>query len=339
MGPLVATSAISTQVEPLSRWNLVAQAEQAPFSLYASNGERSVGKGFLLSTGQRLLHGPSTEVMLLGGCRIQEKDGIVFLDDGVRIGGYGQVKANFANLEAATSTLYRKILRLGQGKVFCRFWNYVPDINHVESGRLENYRQFCSGRSHAFADINGQNRADLFPAASATGTADGHLSVVFLATRSCVHNWENPEQIPAYQYPSKYGPLPPSFARASQFTEPSGKTWTFISGTAAIKGHKSQHAGDFRSQVEVTLDNIDRTLRCADMRLVQTAPRPRHFKVFLRNADDLPVLLERLHPLIGVADTLTVVEGDICREDLDVEIEITVQPDRLAGTRSAVSDA
>lgn len=271
--------------------------------------------------------------MLLGGCRIQQKDGILFLDDGVRIGGCGQVKANFKDLEGATYTLYRKILRLGEGRVFCRFWNYVPNINHVERGRLENYRQFCSGRSRAFADTNGQNRADLFPAASATGTSDGTLTVVFLATRTHVRNWENPEQVPAYQYPPKYGPLPPSFARASEFTEPSGAKWTFISGTAAIKGHESQYAGDFRSQLEVTLDNIDRTLRCAELRLVQDAPRPRHFKVFLRNADDLSTLREHLHPLLGAADTLTVVEGDICREDLDVEIEITVQPDRLAGTR------
>jgi len=42
-----------------------------------------------------------------------------------------------------------------------RFWNYLPHINHG-AGDQENYRRFCTGRLHAFANNNIAN--EQFPA-------------------------------------------------------------------------------------------------------------------------------------------------------------------------------
>jgi enamine deaminase RidA (YjgF/YER057c/UK114 family) len=151
--------------------------------------------------------------------------------------------------------------------------------------------------------------------------------VIFLATRFAVENWENPEQTPAYCYPAQYGPRAPAFARASRFTDNNGVEWIFISGTAAIKGHETLHCGNFGGQLQVTLENVDIVLKKCGMRLEDcVSGRRRHFKAFLRHRSDLPELLNRMKTVMTPRDSLTVVEGDICREDLVVEIELTVFP-------------
>ena len=48
-----------------------------------------------------------------------------------------------------------------------------------------------------------------------------------------MQHFENPEQIPALQYPSAYGSVPPAFARGTLVERPDGRSW-FLSGTASI---------------------------------------------------------------------------------------------------------
>lgn len=265
--------------------------------------------------------------MALGECR-ERKDGNfrIFENDNISI-GYAQVPVFPETLETASYALYSELLGAVGDRSICRIWNYVPGINETHPGLIENYKLFCSGRSKAFEDMFGEETPSHIPAASATGTDSDQLTILFIATLSKVEYWENPEQTPAYEYPREYGPRPPSFARASHFTDENGIEWIFISGTASIKGYTTQHKGDFKRQLEVTLNNIDLVLQKCGLRLTDCeSRRRRHFKAFLRNRQDLDPLLVKMHHVMGPGDSISVVEGNVCRQDLEVEIELTVFP-------------
>ena len=63
----------------------------------------------------------------------------------------------------------------------------------------------------------------------------GPLAIGFLAGRAVPRHFENPRQVPAFEYPAQYGPRPPSFSRATAVKAGEGR-WIFISGTAAVVG-------------------------------------------------------------------------------------------------------
>ncbi len=150
--------------------------------------------------------------------------------------------------------LYRRLLRATAGRSLCRIWNYVPEINRVRSG-LENYRAFNAGRAQAFEEFFGSGYKQVIPAGSAVGCGGDAIAVVFAADRGGVQFFENPEQMPAYEYPPEHGPRPPSFSRAAVTTS-GGRPLVFISGTAAIKGHGTVAPGVFLEQLDCTLDNL-----------------------------------------------------------------------------------
>lgn len=222
-------------------------------------------------------------------------------------------------LPEITRQIYETLIRSTQGYAFARIWNYVPHINnHV--GDLEAYRAFCKGRSEAFA-----NHQLPMPAASAVGIQYPALIVAFVATRHPVHHIENPEQVPAYCYPQTYGPRPPSFSRASLTNPGIGRRQAFVSGTAAIKGHASVFPDSLRDQVEVTLDNL-RIMGREIAKVREEALNGNHpfltdTTLYLRNPDHLPELLAILESRNLLTKNHRIVQADICRSELLIEIE------------------
>jgi enamine deaminase RidA (YjgF/YER057c/UK114 family) len=152
------------------------------------------------------------------------------------------------------------------------------------------------------------------------------LAVIFAATKAAPVAVENPEQVPAFEYPADYGPRSPSFSRAMR-VEADGRRWTFVSGTAAIKGHVSQAPGDLAGQIACTLDNlriISAVCGLGDALGAGTAVE-RHFKIYLRSPADFPVASALLDgTLLLPGDRVTWLKADICRADLLIEIEATV---------------
>ena len=224
-----------------------------------------------------------------------------------------------------TQELYRRVLTAARGHHLYRIWNYVPRINSLADG-FENYRAFCSGRTLAFEAEAGAGFPRVLPSASGVGTADGCLSVVFVAGLADPRHLENPEQVPAYRYPLEHGPRPPSFSRATVVPLP-GHTLAFISGTAAIKGHQSVAPGDLSGQLDCTLDNLRLISQAAglDDNLGANRKLHRHFKVYLRHAADLPAVQARLgRSLLKPSDHVIYLQSDICRAELTVEIEVTL---------------
>lgn len=242
--------------------------------------------------------------------------------------GSGQWRGGFAvapggmELEAAAAALYDGLFAAAGGRHLYRIWNYVPRINEVAHG-LENYRSFCRGRSLAFERNFGAGFRKLLPAASAVGTTGGPLAVAFLAGDAVPHHFENPRQVPAFEYPPQYGPRPPSFARATTVTLETGRH-VIISGTAAITGHATIAAGDLARQLDCTLENLGliATAAGAPEAFRAGSPWTRRFKVYVRHAGDLARISARLHRhLLQPGDSVSYLQADLCRSELLVEIE------------------
>mgnify|MGYP001032725951 CR=1 FL=1 len=301
------------------------------FDVIDSKAEPATGSAVTVSTGQEILAGSAHEMLTLGNAFFRKKGNVCYYENDTSLVGHVRIAINMANLEAQTLSVYDAILDVVGSRSFCRIWNYIPNINQEGETHIEAYKLFCSGRSRAFANAYGGVCSDRFSAASATGCTGEFMTVVFMSSHLSVDHGENPQQTPAYKYPEQDGPRAPSFARISRIVGKDGDEWVFVSGTAAIKSSESQFVGDLSSQVEMTLENIGLTLTSIGLHLMDAYPkRRRHFRVYLRRRADLNRLLVELQKVLEPSDTYSVVEADICRTELDVEIELTIFPASLA---------
>lgn len=230
-------------------------------------------------------------------------------------------------LETTTYQAYRRLLStlkdLGYPYLW-RAWNYFPSINGDDNG-LERYQRFCMGRHQALVEALPDFPASL-PAGTAIGTTSGPLQVYALAGTYPAKHLGNPRQVHAHEYPKTYGPLSPSFARAT-VTQIDGKALLFLAGTASVVGHATRHVGSAHFQTRETLKNIQTLLQHAQDSCDTgsfTDICSAIYKVYVRHERDLGEILRI------VADTplsLTqpiFLRGDLCRRDLLVEIEAVI---------------
>ena len=202
-----------------------------------------------------------------------------------------------------------------------RIWNHLHAINDGD-GDLERYRQFCIGRARGLGDM----KQGYLPAGTAVGRRDraGMLQICWLAGGQPGRPIGNPRQIHAYEYPRQYGPTPPSFSRAMLLPNDE----LIGSGTASIVGHESLHGGNLEAQIDETLTNLRELCRAGD-RMSTHSPRTDRsdaavaVKVYLRRGETARAAAAQiLAGLPGVKDLL-LLEADICRRELLVEIECT----------------
>lgn len=228
-------------------------------------------------------------------------------------------------LRAASQEAYRRIFRLlvaeGLPHIW-RVWNYFADING-ESNGLERYRHFNIGRQDAFLEFRREATGNV-PAACAIGLADGPLSVAFIAGEQAAMALENPRQVSAYHYPADYGPRSPTFSRAT-LAYPPGQEILFVSGTASIFGHRTVHAGDTATQCREVLANIEAIVATANLhcRSAAFSLGELSYRVYIRHAVDFGKVGEVLLARLGSAAKIVLVQADICRSDLLLEIEAT----------------
>ncbi len=230
-------------------------------------------------------------------------------------------------LDAAAGHAYAGVFEALRATGFThllRVWNYLPRINE-EGAAMERYKLFNAGRQQAFLDA-GERAFVGAPAACAIGTAAGPLRVHFLAGRRAVRHVENPRQVSAYRYPQRYGPRAPSFSRAALAEAGDGCLGLFVSGTASIVGHQSAHVGDVRAQVRETVVNLQAVLDNArGQSNARWSLRDLHAVVYVRRAWDHAAVVDELAravPELGRdASAMVFLHADICRRELDVEIE------------------
>lgn len=232
-------------------------------------------------------------------------------------------EAEHGGLQHATFAAYRGILRAVQAhgcEHLLRVWHYFPDIHGIERG-IERYQAFCVGRHQALSGDADFERT--LPAATAIGGSAPGLLIYFIAATAPGRQIENPRQVSAFRYPRRYGPKSPSFSRAVHRRAGDGDT-LFVSGTASVRGHRSQHPGDVQAQLAETLDNVRIVVGQAGdagggpLRYPQDLQQ---LKIYLRNAADYPAVAASLRARLGVTVPTVFLHGDVCRSDLLLEIE------------------
>ena len=276
------------------------------------------------------LAGQKTELLGVPDAILRDAAPFVLAESGDHLFGAAVVDAS-DNLEEAAEKTYRSLLSVCDGRHLHRVWNYVPQINEMQAG-LERYQQFNIGRWIAFEERFGRDLRSYMPAASAVGIGGGQLVVLFSAGRRRPQFFENPSQVPAYHYPPDYGPRPPGFARGVVIDEPESRT-VFLSGTASIEGHRSIGAGDWALQYRTTMHNVKTMLeRMGVPDALDAGAWERGeilegcFKCYLRHPESLSVIQESMLEMTGLTEKqITFVQADICRADLDLEIEATIK--------------
>lgn len=232
-------------------------------------------------------------------------------------------EAEYGSLTAATRSAYARILQTIRAQGYphlLRVWHYFPDINgRDESG--ERYHAFCIGRHQAVA-AQREFESDL-PAATAIGCRGPGLLIYFIAAATPGVQIENPRQVSAFRYPRQYGPKSPSFSRAMLKSWPQGDA-LYVSGTASVVGHATRHPHDLDAQLDETIQN----LRVVTANAANALSRPMNLvdhlsalKVYLRHGEHGVRAADALNEAFGSQVPVRYLQGDICREDLLLEIE------------------
>jgi chorismate lyase/3-hydroxybenzoate synthase len=128
---------------------------------------------------------------------------------------------------------------------------------------------------------------------------------------------ENPRQVSAWRYPRQYGPNAPAFARGMR--SPSLPPQLHVSGTAAVVGHASQHDEDLAAQIAETFANLDSLFHSAGTHGGFGAHGL--VKAYLRHADAAGAVADALARRMAPGTPILLLEGDICRRELLVEID------------------
>lgn len=233
------------------------------------------------------------------------------------------VQEQAGDIESAAAEAYARLIaavRPSAHPYLLRIWNFFPDINAGE-GDAERYRRFCVGRARA---VDGMFN-DPPPAATAIGAdgVPGRLQVVALCARAPAVALENPRQTPAWRYPREHGPVAPGFSRGAVLDADTDTPRLLASGTASITSHASRHAGDTVAQLRESLANLEALLAEGE----RATGRGFRFaacealRVYLRRESDLAAARDAMATRGIPADRIAWLRGDICRRELDVELE------------------
>ena len=228
-----------------------------------------------------------------------------------------------ADIADAAQRIYADLIARVRGSshpYLLRIWNYLGAINAGE-GDAERYRRFCVGRAAAVdAAFN-----DPPPAATAIGHdgGAGTLQLIALCSREPGIALENPRQTPAWSYPREYGPVAPGFSRGALLGADGDAPRLLASGTASIVGHVSQHIGDVAEQLRESLRNLEALLVAGTQRDGSTFAFTgcEALRVYLRHAGDLALAQSVIAESGLPEEHVLYLRGDVCRRELDVELE------------------
>ena len=269
-----------------------------------------------------------------------QADGIhCAMNDEVLFGALQLEESPGTLLDTVTYTAYRRLLaqvRALDYSHLLRVWNYFPHINR-ESDGLERYRRFCAGRHQALAEgLAGFPHT--LPAGTAVGTMSGPLKIHFLASRQPGTHVENPRQVSAYEYPLVYGPRSPSFARASLRQSISG-SHLLIAGTASVVGHVSMHIGDpYRQTLEI-MQNLNALLTHTEQLHGITRGQwygQALFKIYIRHPEHVAMIRDILQGQLPSHTQTLYLQGDMCRNELLLEIEGILGQERIIALSQTV---
>lgn len=230
---------------------------------------------------------------------------------------------NTTNLEHATQVAYSEIFELIKSQGYphlIRSWNFFPDI-YIQHNQANNYKLFCSGRAQAYSQSDMPESP--YPAATVIGSQQPGLFIYYIASKHSGIGIENSQQVSAFEYPSSYSIDPPLFSRAL-LHKTDHQDILFISGTASITGHQTQHLNNVEKQLALCVNNIEHLLFTAseDHHFVRTSfSACDQIKVYLKDPSHLAIVKLLLQDYVQLGANIHYFHGDMCRDDLLVEIE------------------
>lgn len=205
-----------------------------------------------------------------------------------------------------------------------RQWNYIPGITVLSDGS-QNYQEFNDARSIFYASADWSNG---YPAATGIGTSAGGVVVEICAIKGeqCANlPIDNPLQIAAHNYSQQVldGKVieqlsertTPKFERARLL----GST-VLISGTAAIKGERSNYSTDAVEQAAETMEIMDRLTSKENIPVENNGSRYDLLRVYVKRESDIPAVRNYMQSHYPAAQKHYLV-ADVCRPELLIEIE------------------
>ena len=234
------------------------------------------------------------------------------------------------NLQDTTQQAYTEIFAcLEHHKCvhLLRTWNFFPEITKplVNSENTNRYDLFCRGRRKAMQ--NSSISSQIYPAATVIGNQSNKLQIYFLAGDTPGIAVENPRQTSAYHYPVANTVDQPLFSRGI-LKAWGQRTHFYVSGTASIVGHETRHLNDVSAQLNEAINNVETLVAHAnDQYLTQLNAQDDllYVKVYLRNRDNIASVKQVLDSRLSNTTPRVLLLGDMCREDLLVEIEAFYQ--------------
>jgi enamine deaminase RidA (YjgF/YER057c/UK114 family) len=98
----------------------------------------------------------------------------------------------------------------------------------------------------------------------------------------------------------------------------------YISGTASIRDSESMHVGDVGAQTRLAIENLDIVADAAQMDTSWRAGG-RVLRAYVRHSEHAEVVCHLVEKhLLRFGDMFNVIQADICRTDLLVELEAFV---------------
>ena len=234
------------------------------------------------------------------------------------------------DFQALTHQAYSELYECIEGspcKHLLRTWNFFPHITNYDSKNTQQnrYEVFCHGRLQAMQDCGIKTK--VYPAATVIGTHEHNLQIYFLASDTPGTAVENPRQTSAYHYPVEYHHTQPLFSRGLL------KTWGkqthfYVSGTASIIGHETLHINDVCAQLNESINNVETLVAHANDKY-QTQLNAQddllYMKVYLRHREDVEQINQVLASRLSNNTPRALLLGDMCRDNLLVEIEAFYQ--------------
>ena len=205
-----------------------------------------------------------------------------------------------------------------------RQWNYIQHITQGKDGS-QNYQEFNDARSIFYGNCDW---ASGYPAATGIGTSAGGVMVELCAISGnniTSKPIDNPLQIAAHNYSQNVldGKVieqltertTPKFERARLL----GNT-IYISGTAAIKGEKSNCSTCAAEQTAETMEIMDRLVSKSNIPVSNNGSQYDILRVYVKRATDVASVKAFMDKHYPAVDKHYLV-ADICRPELLVEIE------------------
>ena len=234
------------------------------------------------------------------------------------------------NLQTLTQQAYSEIyhcLEHTSCKHLLRTWNFFPGITAADpqQPKLNHYETFCRGRLQAMQACGIKTK--VYPAATVIGNHENKFQIYFLASDTPGVAVENPRQTSAFDYPVEDRYTQPLFSRGLIKTW-GERTHFYVSGTASIVGHKTLHVDDVCAQLNEAINNVE-TLVAHANDSYQTQLNAQddllYMKVYIRHREDVEQIKQVLAARLSSTTPRALLLGDMCRENLLVEIEAFYQ--------------